>query len=170
MSGVPEPNLTRGDNPSPSVPPLKRGVCTLCQVSFGSQSVVEAAVTIADHWNDSHGELLSNSYNPYGSQKLDEEHSASGEVVTRTRSLYLSHYDVLGSDSLRLLDHKFVESIVYRKQCRDCGHDLEDDDDRVPIKSDTPRSEYRCQPCAQAHELERRKSENHRLFEFTQTA
>lgn len=149
-------------------PPLKQCSCSACSSYFSEQTTVETANAVVAHWNNEHGNILTNSFEPFATEEVEHHTLTEGLSQTREQHLFITVYDVLDADGAGALSKSFVTDLKYEDICIACGTSIFDleDVDYEELPSDKPFNRYICDSCAARQKLERRKQNNKQLDEW----
>lgn len=145
---------------------MERCECGVCDTAFTDDTVVEMAESVADHWNDEHGDEF-HGEQPYRTEEHGHRHLHGNEYAVRQKEYYITVYDVLNPDGEQPFKYQWVKKPEAVDVCEDCWRSIESVDEYRELPVEGWRDQYLCGRCEDARRIKRRKDENESLEEFT---
>lgn len=148
---------------------MRRAECGICDTAFTDDTVVAMARSIAQHWNEEHGEEF-HSTQPFKREEYGGRHLHGDEYAYTVKEYYITVYDVLDpdSDDCGPFAYEFVKKPEAADVCEDCWRSIEAVDGYREIDDSGWRTKYRCDDCHRDRRIERQKDENQQITEFAQ--
>lgn len=158
------------DSSSGEEPYVQACQCTACNTTFEEEScdIVQTAQAVVNHWNESHPDILENSFPVFRETEQERDELDGGSYQAQIQVHYLTVYDILAiEDEENLFDPAFVESVLINEVCEDCHTPIEHLDDFEELEDqDGPVTKYLCHQCRKDRKIRRRKANNRQLSAF----